>query len=494
MAEETSAAAQPAAAAKRAFKDVPDAAEAKLAWSCAGEQLAYTARAGHVQIREDDGEPIGSMFCITYTLDGAETDPNRPVTFCFNGGPGSASVLINVGGLGPRRVVPNGDRRIGPAPYAIEDNPNTLLKVSDLVFVDALGTGWSVLADGVEGSRAYTLDNDADCFARFVAAWLEETGRWNAPLYLFGESYGTTRNAVLCHVLEQRSIALNGVVMLSAIFDWVSTIPGNDVNYVQLYPSFAAVANYFGRCPAAAGLSDDELFRAAMDFAELEIAPALLLGDRLPVEREAALAEKLSSFIGLDAAYLRRKHLRVELTDFRQELLRDKGLVCGRLDGRFTFEAGNFLQTSSEGAPVGDPSDPATMPAWAAGFRSIVANEIGYKNPRPYTMSAWSTVGVNWVHTHTSAGATWMAKTPNVAYDLAETMRYNPYMKVLILGGRYDLATLFLGPVEDMARMYLSPELKKNLSWGLYDAGHMIYVNPDAFDKMTADVEAFYRA
>ncbi len=478
--------------AERAFKKVPEAVEAELVWECGASRIAYVAKAGHIEIREDDGEPIGSMFTISYTA--KDQDPNRPVTFCFNGGPGSASVLINVGGLGPRRVLPNGDRRIGPAPYAIEDNPNTLLKVSDIVFIDALGTGWSRLADGVKPERAYGVDKDADCFARCIAAWLEQSGRWNAPLYLFGESYGTTRNAVLARELEHRSIGLNGVVMLSAIFDWVATIPGNDANYIELFPTFASIAQYFDRCPAADGKTPDELFEAAANFAETELAPALLLGDRLASDRELSLAEAMASYLGLDAAYIARKHLRIELTDFRQELLRDKGLVCGRLDGRFTFEGGNFLQTSSEGQPEEDPSDSATMAAWAAAFRAVVSNEIGYHSSLPYIMSAWETVGLSWDHTHTSAGAAWKSKTPNVAYDLAETMRHNPYLKVLVLGGRYDLATPFLGPIEDMARMFLGEETKKNLSWKLYDAGHMIYVNPDAFDKMAADVEAFYRA
>lgn len=487
MAEET-AQEKPA----RAFKEVPEPAMASLVWECGSERIAYEARAAHIEIREDDGEPIGSMFTVSYTAKDGEGP--RPVTFCFNGGPGSASVLINVGGLGPRSVVPNGDRRIGPAPYVIEDNHNTLLKVSDLVFIDALGTGWSRLADGVKPERAYGVDNDADCFARCIAAWLEQTGRWNDPLYLFGESYGTTRNAVLAHLLEQRSIGLNGVVMLSAIFDWAPTIPGNDFNYVGLFPTCASIAQYFDRCPAAQDKTPDELFEAAAEFAETQLAPALLLGDRLAADREASLAQTMAGYLGLDAGYIAQKHLRIELTDFRQELLRDHNLVCGRLDGRFTFERGNFLQTSSEGQSEDDPSDSATMAAWSAAFRTIMANEIGYRNPLPYVMSAWETVGLSWNHTHTSAGAAWKAKTPNVSYDLAQTMRHNPHLKVMVLGGRYDLATPFLGPIEDMSRMFLGADIKKNLSWKLYDAGHMIYVNPDAFDKMTADVEEFYRS
>ncbi len=457
---------------KRAFKEVPEAATAQLVWHGPQGDLTYEARAGHVEIREDDGEPIGSLFMLTYTVLGADgtADPSRPVSFCFNGGPGSSSVLINVGGIGPRHVVPNGDKRIGPAPYDIEDNPESCIAYSDLVFIDALGTGWSVLADGVENKRAYNIDADADCFCRAIAAWLEQTGHWNSPLYLFGESYGTTRNAVLCHDLEDKGIGLNGVVMLSALFDWVPMIPGNDNNYVQLFPSSACIARYHGKSGIDTSLSYDELFWQAASFAENKLSPALLLGDRLEPEREAELAHEMAPYLGLAEDYIARKHLRIELTDFRQELLRDEGLVCGRLDARYTFEAGNFLQTSSEGQPADDPADSATTAAWAAGFRWIVANEIGYHNPKPYLMSAWETIGKDWSHNHTSAGVAWGSDMANVAYDLAETMRHNPLMKVVVLGGRFDLATPFLGPIEDMSRMYLGDEVKQNLSFKLYDS------------------------
>lgn len=486
-----------------AYKETPEPVTAHKTWSCNGKTLEYDVWAGHVRICEDNGDPIGSMFAISYTVcapQGSEDQVNgavgesRPVTFCFNGGPGSASVLINVGGIGPRCVVPNSDSRIGPAPYTIVDNPNSLLGTSDLVFIDALSTGWSVLADGVEPKRAWSVDQDADCFARFIAAWLEQSGRWNSPLYLYGESYGTTRNAVLCKVLESRNIGLNGVIMLSAIFDWAASIPGNDANYIQLFPTFASIAKYHGRCGIGMQMEYDELFNDAVAFAEGTLAPALLLGDRLDPEAEAEIADVMSSYIGLDAGYILSKHLRVELTDFRQELLKGEGLVCGRLDGRFTYHCGNFLQTSSEGEPADDPSDSATMPAWAAGFRQIVRSEIGYKNPMPYLMSNWENVGMKWDHTHTSAGASWKSKTPNVAYDLAQTMRYNPYMKVMVIGGRFDLATPYLGPVEDMARMFLPKEIKANLTFRLYDSGHMVYVNPSAFASMAEDVEEFYRA
>ena len=478
----------------RAFVQVPQSVQAHLEWSSADESFSYLACAGHTNICENDGRPIGSMFCISYMKldENGDTDPSRPVTFMFNGGPGSASILINVGGLGPRRVRPAGDKRMGPAPFELEDNALTLLRLSDLVVVDALGTGWSVLADGVPESRAYGLDADGECFARFVTTWLNENNRWNSPLYLLGESYGTTRNCVLVRELEDRRVCVNGVVMLSAIFDWTPTQPGNDANYIQLFPTCACIAQYFGRSAKGVSLSSEELFDQAAAFAETRLAPALILGDRLADGVEDELATQMASYIGLDPEYICAKHLRVELTDFRQELLRDKDLVCGRLDGRFTFEGGNFLQRSSEGCPEEDPSDVQLTGPWNMAFRHHVCDEIGYSFERAHIVSSWDPVGLNWVHAHRSAGAQWKSEQPNVAYDLAKVMRHNPHLRVLILGGRYDMATPYLGPLEDMARMYLGDDIKANLTWRLYDSGHMIYVNDEVFPQLYADLAEFY--
>jgi carboxypeptidase C (cathepsin A) len=478
--------------AKR-FASCPAAKSASLVWtSPEGSSFSYTATAGHVDIREDNGDPIGSLFCLSYVRDDAPEKSQRPVIFAFNGGPGSASVPINVGGIGPRIVRPNGTKRIGPAPFDIIDNPDTLLRFADLVFIDALGTGWSVFATGVKGERAWGVDKDAECFARAIEAWLGKAGRFNSPLYLFGESYGTTRNAVLCGMLDQRGIALSGVVMLSAIFDWAPTIPGNTAIYVTNFPTFAAIARYHGKASAMADLSDGEFFRAASEFAETRLAPALVKGDLLDEEDERSLAQEMSAWIGLPAAYLARKHLRVEATDFRWELLHDDGKVCGRFDGRFTFDQGNYLQLSREGnLEDEDPSDSAASPAWSMAWHQVVANEIGYRNPRPYLQNAYESIGPKWDFKHRNAGAQWDSPLPNVAFDLASAMRKNPTMRVMILGGRYDLATPYLAPEEDLARMYLSDELKANISWRLYEAGHMVYINPDERARMVSDVEEF---
>ena len=233
------------------------------------------------------------MFSLSYVAVDAEGQPNadRPVTFAYNGGPGSASVPINFGGIGPRRVQTDGTNHLA-ASARVEDNPHTLLKYSDIVFLDALGTGWSVVADDCDPATVFSVDGDADAFARAIMDWLEKNHRWSSPIYLFGESYGTFRNAVLMRLLGERSVKVTGVVMLSAIWDWVQTLPGEDLYYLGMMPTYAAAAQFFGR--TGEGVDPNEWFDRAMDFADDTLAPALLRGDRLGEQREREVAEQLS--------------------------------------------------------------------------------------------------------------------------------------------------------------------------------------------------------
>lgn len=484
---------------KKQFVHHPAPVSKTLHWSGAGSSFDYVATAGHVDIREKNGDPLGSLFCLSYTVEpcaAASPTPRpgnpRPVVFAYNGGPGSASVPINIGGIGPRIVEPKATENMGPAPFSIIDNPDTVLQWADLVVIDALGTGWSKLAEGVKANRAYGVDADAECFARCIEAWLAKTGRYNSPLYIFGESYGTTRNAVLCTKLEELSIPLAGIIMLSSLFDWSWTTPGNSNNYIVTFPTYAAIARYHGKASTMQDGGDDEFFEAACHFATHELAPALILGDQLEPAKEDELAQAMSAFTGLPVAYLKRRHLRVEATDFRWELLHDEGLVCGRFDGRFTFEAGNYLQLSREGnLEYEDPSGSAAEGAWAAAWHHVVENEIGYHNPLPYLQGDYGNISPKWKFTHRSAGAQYATPLPDVTFDLATALRRSPHTRLLIMGGRYDLATPYLAPVLDLARMYLGERTRKNVSWKLYGAGHMVYINPEARAQMGADLAVF---
>lgn len=260
---------------------VPEPASARLTWTDGERSIDYEARAAHLDVRDDAGVLLGRMFSVSYVaVDGeGRADASRPVTFAYNGGPGSSSVPINLGGIGPRRVATDGVSHLR-ADAPIEDNPHTLLAESDVVFLDALGTGWSVLAEDADPKKVFCTDGDADAFARAICAWLTENGRWSSPLYLFGESYGTVRNSVLMRLLGERGVQLTGVVMLSAVFNIAGLLnPGDDLYYLGMMPTFAATAQFFGR--AGAGVDEDEWFSRAMDFTERELAPALLRGDRL---------------------------------------------------------------------------------------------------------------------------------------------------------------------------------------------------------------------
>lgn len=473
------------------IRELPAPASARLAWEHAGEHVDYVACASHLDVREDTGELRGSMFSVSYVACDGEghADPARPVTFCYNGGPGCASVPINFGGVGPRRVATDGTNHL-VSPPVVEDNPHTLLRESDLVFLDALGTGWSELAPSVEGSKAYGVDADADSFARAISSWLEREGRWESRVYLLGESYGTIRNAVLMRVLGERNIQVAGVVMVSALFDWVQTLPGEDLYYIGMVPTYAAAAQFFGR--AGEGHTPDEWFDLASSFAEGDYAAGLLRGDRLPEEWKRDLAERLGKLIGVNAGWIAERHLRIELDDFRRELLRDEGLVTGRLDMRFTSAAPSPAQRSTLFFLPEDAADDAVEGAWSSAFRSFMHTTLGYRGPAAYLANNYAKVGKGWDWSHEAPWFDEKTPIPNVAQDIAVAMRRNPNMRVMIMGGRYDAATTWWNVEHDISCLFLPDELRDRITWHRYGCGHMAYVDETTLEAMGHDLEAFY--
>ena len=502
MAEEEKAAAEKSAVAQAQTKGyaivpaerssaVPEAASARLTWTDGERSLEYEARAAHLEVRDDAGALIGKMFSLSYVVVDGEGAPNRerPVTFAYNGGPGSSSVPINFGGIGPRRVATDGVRHVR-ADAPVTDNPHTLLADSDVVFLDALGTGWSVLAEDADPKKVFCADGDADAFARAICAWLTENGRWSSPLYLYGESYGTVRNAILMRLLGERGVQLTGVVMLSAVFNIAGLLnPGDDLYYIGMMPTFAATARFFGR--AGAGTDEREWFERAMAFAEDELAPALLRGDRLDEARERAVAEAMSNFIGLPAEHILAHHLRIDLLDFRTHLLAGEGRVCGRLDTRFSADAPSPMQSYDMWLAGEDAADDALEGAWVRAFRRFCADELGYQGPARYLSNNYDKVNAGWDWGHEEPGLGRVA-TPNVSLDVAVALRRNPTCKLAILGGRYDAATTWWNVVHDMSAQFLSPELKSRVSWRLYGCGHMAYVDEPTLEAMGRDVHAFY--
>ena len=431
--------------------DVPEPASARLTWAADGEKIDYAATAAHLDVVSDAGKLLGRMFSLSYVAVDEEgaADPARPVTIAFNGGPGSSSVPINFGGIGPRRVATDGCGHVR-ADAAVEDNPHTVLRDTDVVFLDALGTGWSCVADDCEPASVFGVDGDADAFARAICAWLEENGRWSSPLYLFGESYGTVRNSVLMRILGERGVAVTGV-------------------------------------------DPDEWFDRALEFTEDVLAPALLKGDRLDARREREVARKMSKFVGLAPEYLQAHHLRVDLADFRMALLADEGKICGRLDTRFASDALSPMQTSVEWVAGEDAAADAVEPAWTKAFRAFCREELGYRGAARYLLSNYEKVGTKWDWRHEEPGCSYKAEAPNVAVDIAVALRRNPTCKLAIIGGRYDAATTFWNVVHDMSCQYLSPELKERVSWYRYGCGHMAYTDVPTLEAMGEDLHEWYQ-
>lgn len=517
---------------------VPNTASAHLTWSANGHQIDYTASAGHVSVINQKGELQGKMFYMSYlahTKDGEQLDSTqRPVSFCFNGGPGSASVPINFGGIGPKRVETNG---VAPIAHAAElvDNPHTLLQDSDLVFLDALGTGWSRVYDpavapqqstctihslsnteanannsaaqsgvqsGVQSAtqpavltpstkpEVFGVKEDAEVFCHAIAQWLEENNRWSSPVYLVGESYGTVRNSVLMRLLGEASIQLTGVVMISALFDWTQTLPGNILYYVGLFPTFAATAHYFKR--AGHGTDAHVWFEEASDFAKTRLTSALMQGDNVSSSELHQLSEEVAHYIGLPVDLVERHHARIDLALFRKQLLADTQQTIGRLDTRFSEDDVLDLQSSSIYFAIEDPSYSAVDAQWGRAFRNFVCDVLGYRPTSHYHMSVWSEVGANWNWRYQSSGLEGAVGAPNVAIDIATTLRRNPELKMLILGGRFDAATPWLNVKQTLSQLFMSNTQKRRIDYALYDAGHMMYIDEPTLVAMGNDLHDFY--
>lgn len=453
-----------------------------------GKTIHYHALAGTLTLRDDAGKPTASMFYVAYVADAPKGAPLRPLTFFNNGGPGSASLWLNIGGFGPMRAPTATPNATPPAPYRLEPNAASMLDKSDLVFLDAIGTGYSRTLGDTPSQQFWSVDGDVDSFARGITRYLTVTDRWNSARFLFGESYGTARSVSLAYKLQNQGIDINGVVLLSSILDWSSQTPGADIGYIGNLPSFAAAAWYHGRVagkpPLAAYLAD------VRDFAEGPYATALMKGDRLPDADETAIATKLSSYIGLPVDYLKAHRLRVGMEDFRTELLRDRGEVIGRFDARFVTKAGS--STGTFDPATNDPATAGVTSAHLSTYRQLLGEDIGYRSDLAYRALYNVVIEGAWDFHHVAPGAEEPALMPDMTQDLAAAMRRNPNLKVFALNGLFDLATPFFATEHDLSHMFLGKELSANVRVGYYQSGHMTYVDPEALRQMKRDLDAFY--
>jgi carboxypeptidase C (cathepsin A) len=481
-----------------------------------GQHIAYTATAGTITVGSTDAQdaqlgldgkpqpgsqlaldapkdakdatPVARMFYVAYFKKDAKAE-ERPITFFYNGGPGSSTVWLHMGSLGPKHVMTTGDTHLPAAPYTMVDNPNCLLDVSDLVFIDAPGTGFGQLM-GKDGEKAFWgVDGDANAFGRFIARFISKYGRWNSPKFIFGESYGTTRSAVLADLLENKlNIDVNGVILLSQIFNFTTDIddprhnPGVDLPYELALPTYAATAWYHKKLrnqPAAL----EPLLKDVEDFAMGPYAHALALGTDVSSEEKQQVAERLHEYTGLPVEYLLKANLRVSGPEFEKSLQDAEDLTTGRLDTRFS---GPNLDPLSENAEY-DPQETAIFSAYVALFNQYVRQDLKFGDGQTYQpMLGTVEHQWNWVHHGDAMGV-------NVSTDLAEAMKTNPRLKILVNGGYYDLATPFFAAMYEDKHLPIPQSLAKNIEYAWYESGHMVYVRDECVKQLHDRVAAFIK-
>jgi carboxypeptidase C (cathepsin A) len=454
--------------------------------SVGGQPLKYTVTTGMMPIKNDTtGEVEANIFFMAYTKDGAGAKERRPLMFSFNGGPGSSSVWLHLGALGPRRVEMLPDGSLPPPPYRLVDNEHTWLDAADIVFIDPVGTGYSRPAKPELGKKFWGLQGDLDSMGEFIRLYLTRYERWKSPLFLAGESYGTTRAAGLAGRLIDKGIAFNGVLLISTIlnFQTTDTAPGNDLPAQLHLPTYTATAWYHKKL--APDLQKDlrRTLAEAEKWAATEYAVALSRGDELTPSERDEVATRLSRYTGLSKQYVENMDLRIEIMRFTKELLRDRKQTVGRLDSRIT---GVDRSNASE-RPDFDPSMSAIRPPYTATFNAYVREELGYKNDNEYyilggglkTPWEWGTGGQGYADT---------------ADALRSAFAKNPYMKVFVAYGYYDLATPYFAAKYTLSHMKLAPELKKNITLADYEAGHMMYIHDRSLVKLKQDVAAFVKS
>src|SRR4051812_16009079 len=450
-----------------------------------GQAIAYTARAGTIVMKNEDGTPTASIFFTSYTKDG-ENPARRPVTFTFNGGPGSSSVWLHMGAFGPKRVdYLDAEGRAAKPPYRLVDNEGSILDVTDLVFIDPVTTGFSRAIPFSDANKFHGVDSDIQSVGEFIRQWTTRYSRWSSPKFLAGESYGTTRAAGLSGWLGQQGFYLNGIVLISSIlnFETASFDSANDLAYELFLPTYTAIAWYHKRLPS--DLQNGTLEHAISEseqFALGDYTHALMQGDRITDQERRDATAKLARLTGLSPAYIEQTNLRVNIGRFDKELLRAQRRTVGRLDGRFI---GIDKDAAGENNEV-DPSYSAIFGEYTAVVNDYVRRELKFETDLPYEILTGKVRPWNY------------DRAQNRYVDVAETLRgaiaQNPFMKVYVANGYYDLATPFAATRYTFARMQLDPELRSNVSMDYFETGHMVYIDRKAQARLKKDVDEFIRA
>jgi carboxypeptidase C (cathepsin A) len=495
--------------AKNATPLIPKDSTTQGSVSVAGHTINYQAVAGTILVaatndadaalgttaqppkETPDAPPSARMFYVAYFKKDVPAD-SRPVTFIYNGGPGSSTIWLHLGAFGPRRIVTADDQHTSPAPYELVDNAYSLLDSSDLVFIDAPGTGFGRIYGKEKEKAFWAVDPDAHAFARFIARFLSNYQRWNSPKYLFGESYGTTRSAVVAGILETEShIDLNGVILLSQILNFDDSAdepqwnPGIDVPYILALPTFAATAYYHKRLPAQPAALEPFLAEVEQ-FAMSDYASALAQGSQLPEATRQAIAEKLHQYTGLPVAYVLKADLRVNVGQFNHNLQGSEDLTTGRLDSRFS---GPTIDPLAEEAAY-DPQATSIASAYVAAFNDYVRRQLKFGEGLTY-LPENRAIGGAWEAKHKAPGAPGDSDGTNVMPDLATAMKYNPRLKVMLNGGYFDLATPYFAARYEMSHLPIQANLRQNIQFSWYKSGHMVYAHEESLKQLHDNVAAF---
>jgi carboxypeptidase C (cathepsin A) len=447
-----------------------------------GKPLRYTATAGYLPMKDEEGKLKANIFFVAYTRDGVSDPARRPVTFAFNGGPGSSSVWLHLGALGPKRVVMSEEGWALAPPYRLTDNADTWLAFTDLVFIDPVTTGFSRPATGEKPEQFHGLTEDIQSVGDFIRLYATRYQRWTSPKFLAGESYGTTRASGLSGYLQNRyGMYLNGITLISSILNFQTTDfnPGNDLPYPMFLPTETAAAWYHKKLSPDLQKDFGAAIAESKKFAAGEYTLALMAGERLGSEQKKKIAQELSRLMGIRQAFIEERDLRVDDNAFYSELLHDEGKTIGRLDGRFTRPR---LPEGGDGDIGGDPSYAAIYGSFTALLNSYVRGELKYESDLPYEILT---------------GRVWPWKFPEGRYpEVAGTLRnaivQNPALKVFVAAGYYDFATPFYASEYVVEHLGLDPSLRGNVSLDHFEAGHMMYIHKPSREKLAKDVAAFY--
>jgi carboxypeptidase C (cathepsin A) len=447
-----------------------------------GTVIRYTATTGLMPQRNaQTGEVEGSIFYVAYTKDGVTDPATRPISFLFNGGPGSATLWLHLGAFGPKKIKLNADGSNPPPPYSFEENQNTLLDQTDMVFLDPVGTGYSRANGAQNGPRFWGLDEDMRSVAEFIRLYLTRSERWASPRFIGGESYGTTRAAHLSGYLTDNGIALNGVILLSSVLNFENSRPdkGNDIGYIGFFPSFAMTAWYHKKLPPdLQKLSVEEFARQVEAFTTNEYAPALLKGAAMTPAEKTAIIEKVARYTGTSTRFIKDSDLRIDLAPFSAELMHDEDKVTGRLDSRFMTYNGD----PTSGRTAFDPSDASIRNSFTPVVNDFVRRELDFHDDDIYYVLGGG-IG-RWRYDE--------GKYPNVVPSLERAFAKNPYMKLFVAMGYYDMATPYWAVQYTLDHMTVDPKVRKeNIRTDHFQAGHMMYIDAPSMTKLRADLRSF---